>query len=57
MLTILNAINNSGYLVDHNGDIEFPIMGKIKAAGLTREEFKERLKERVSKYLKIHWFQ
>jgi polysaccharide export outer membrane protein len=44
--------NNSGYLVDQNGDIEFPIMGKVRAAGLTREEFKERLKERVSKYLK-----
>lgn len=46
-----NAIA-SGYLVDQNGYIEFPIMGKIKAAGLTREEFKEMLKERVSKYLK-----
>ncbi|MCW3106781.1 MAG: hypothetical protein JWQ09_1287 [Segetibacter sp.] len=43
---------NSGYLVDNKGDIEFPIMGKIHAAGLSKEEFKDRLKERVSKYLK-----
>jgi polysaccharide export outer membrane protein len=43
---------NSGYLVDNKGDIEFPIMGKIRAAGLSREEFRDRLKERVSKYLK-----
>ncbi len=42
----------AGYFVDQNGDIEFPIMGKIKAAGLTKEEFKDVLKDRVSKYLK-----
>ncbi|MDQ6815655.1 MAG: polysaccharide biosynthesis/export family protein [Bacteroidota bacterium] len=46
------ATSNNGYLVDNAGDVEFPIMGKIHAAGLSREEFKERLKERVSKYLK-----
>lgn len=38
--------------MDDNGEIEFPIMGKIKAAGYTRDDFKEKLKERVSKYLK-----
>lgn len=42
----------NGYLVDQNGEIEFPIIGKVRAGGLTREEFKESLKERVSKYLK-----
>lgn len=41
-----------GYLVDYNGDIEFPVVGKVKAAGFTKEEFKERLKEKVGKYLK-----
>lgn len=46
------AGSNSGYLVDSKGDVEFPIMGKIHAAGLTREEFRDRLRERVSKYLK-----
>lgn len=51
--TAANSGNsNSGYLVDNGGDVEFPIMGKIHAAGLSKEEFKERLRERVSKYLK-----
>ena len=40
-----------GYLVDMNGNIEFPILGKVKAAGLTKDQFKESLKEKVSKYL------
>lgn len=42
----------AGYLVDRNGDIEFPIIGKVKAAGYTKEEFKNALKDKVSKYLK-----
>lgn len=48
-----NAANPTvGYVVDVNGNVEFPIIGKIHAAGLTREEFRDRLRERVSKYLK-----
>ncbi len=43
---------NEGYLVDFNGEVEFPILGKVHAAGLTKEQFKENLKEKVSKYLK-----
>ncbi len=27
----------SGYTIDSNGEIDFPVLGKIKAAGLTRE--------------------
>ena len=45
------AITPVGYLVDLNGDIEFPIIGKIRAAGLTKDEFKAKLTEKVSKYL------
>lgn len=40
------------YTVDGNGQIEFPYIGKIKAAGLTKDELKEKLKGDVSKYLK-----
>ena len=47
-----NTNSNTGYMVDINGDIEFPVIGKIKAGGLTKDQFKELLKERVSKYLK-----
>jgi polysaccharide export outer membrane protein len=47
-----SSSGGSGYLVDNNGDVEFPIIGKVRAAGLTKEEFKDRLKEKVAKYLK-----
>lgn len=35
--------NLSGYTVDSKGFINFPIMGKIEVAGLTREEIAERI--------------
>lgn len=33
----------SVYTVDSNGDIEFPILGKVHIAGLTREEISEKI--------------
>jgi polysaccharide export outer membrane protein len=30
--------NISGYTLDHQGDIDFPVLGKIHLAGLTREQ-------------------
>lgn len=47
-----NTNSNSGYIVDLNGEIEFPVIGKIKAGGLTKDQFKDQLKERIGKYLK-----
>lgn len=32
------------YTVDSNGEIDFPVMGKIKVGGLTREQIAERIK-------------
>lgn len=40
------------YLVDKNGDIEFPVLGKIHVAGLTRQELAADLQNRISKYVK-----
>lgn len=40
------------YTVDRNGDIELPYVGKIKAAGLSKEELKEKLKKEIAPYLK-----
>ncbi|WP_047245773.1 polysaccharide biosynthesis/export family protein [Maribacter thermophilus] len=40
------------YLVDKNGEIDFPVLGKIKVVGLTPEETKELLREKLKPYLK-----
>jgi polysaccharide export outer membrane protein len=40
------------YLVDKNGNIDFPVLGQIKIAGLPRTEATELLKEKLSEYLK-----
>lgn len=39
------------YLVDNNGEIEFPILGKIRVADLTLGEVNERIKKLVMPYL------
>ena len=36
-----------GYLVDTNGDIVFPILGKIHVAGLSRLELRDLIKEKL----------
>lgn len=33
------SIRERGYVLDKNGEIEFPIIGKIKAEGLTTKEY------------------
>lgn len=40
------------YLVDQDGNIDFPVIGKIKAAGLSPEELRVLLRERLKDYLK-----
>ena len=41
-----------GYLVDKNGEIDFPVLGKLKVEGISRNELAEMLKEKLSEYLK-----
>lgn len=41
-----------GYLVDKNGEIDFPVLGKIKVVGISRNDLAELLKEKLSVYLK-----
>ncbi len=44
-----------GYLIDSSGDIEIPIIGKIKAAGLTCSSLTDIVKKRLIEYvLKPH---
>jgi polysaccharide export outer membrane protein len=61
-LTVSSSLNNNNpnniqgnlqlqtYLVDYNGNIEFPVLGTIKVAGLTRTELTEYLTKRISEY-------
>lgn len=42
-----NTQGISGYTVDSYGDIDFPILGKIHVAGLTREEVAEKIKDEL----------
>jgi polysaccharide export outer membrane protein len=42
----------NGYLVDPDGTINLPIMGKIQVAGLTSIEIEKRVQQRTDEYLK-----
>ncbi|MCX2739947.1 polysaccharide biosynthesis/export family protein [Pontibacter anaerobius] len=43
---------NEGYLVDKNGYIEFPVLGKLKVGGLTKQEASDMIEEELNDYLK-----
>lgn len=53
-----NLLNGQGnlrmqaYLIDSEGNIEFPVLGTIKIAGLTRAEATNILKQKLSEYIK-----
>lgn len=40
------------YLVDKNGEIDFPVIGKVKIEGLSPSETKDLLREKMADYLK-----
>jgi polysaccharide export outer membrane protein len=40
------------YLVDSNGNIEFPVLGKLNVGGLTRTEVQKRLHDKIALYIK-----
>lgn len=40
------------YLVDKNGNIEFPVLGKLKVGGLSRTEVLQSLKSKIEVYIK-----
>ena len=40
------------YLVDQAGEIDFPVIGKLKIEGLSPDELRVQLRERLSDYLK-----
>ena len=46
-----NNIIRQTYLVDPEGNIEFPVLGTVKIAGLTRVEATNMLKEKIGEYV------
>jgi polysaccharide export outer membrane protein len=48
----LRSADPVDYLVDEAGEIDFPVIGKIKVAGLSPEELRVQLRGRLSEYLK-----
>ncbi|MCD8186555.1 MAG: polysaccharide biosynthesis/export family protein [Rikenellaceae bacterium] len=46
------ALNITGYLVDRDGYINFPVLGRIKVGGMTKMEATEYIQNGVSEYLK-----
>ncbi len=43
--------NLTSYMVDLNGEIEIPLVGKIKVEGMTTREFRDVLRIKLEKYL------
>ena len=61
-LTISNTVNQSGqlssgasslqgYLVDNDGNINFPVIGKIHVQGLTKTQCQDLISQKISPYL------
>ncbi len=48
----LEAIQLSGYLVDDDGYIDFPIVGAVKVKGLSTTKAKDKIQELLKDYLK-----
>ena len=61
-LTVSNTLNSTGqmysgsgvlqtYLVDNGGEIDYPVVGTIKVAGLTKNECQELVKSKIKAFL------
>lgn len=50
--SVTNQQTLQTYLVDKNGNIEFPVLGKLQVGGLTRTEVLQILKDKIGVYIK-----
>jgi len=46
-----STVQNATYIVDSKGDIDFPVLGEIRVAGMTVEQVKETIKNRIKDYV------
>lgn len=46
-----NNTNIKGYLVDNDGCINFPVVGRLAVGGLTKSEVEDLIKEKIAPYL------
>ncbi|MBQ4819540.1 polysaccharide biosynthesis/export family protein [Aquimarina sp. MMG016] len=47
-----NGAGEPTYLIDEDGNIDFPVLGKLKVSGLTRVQVKALIKEKLEIYIK-----
>lgn len=52
MVSATGSAKMQTYLIDHKGNIEFPVLGTLHIAGMTRIELTEMLKEKIAAYAK-----
>ncbi|WP_228372452.1 polysaccharide biosynthesis/export family protein [Chryseobacterium daeguense] len=45
------TVSGPTYIVDSNGDIDFPVLGKINTSNKTLVEFKEELRDKMTRYV------
>jgi polysaccharide export outer membrane protein len=46
------AVPDGGYLIDTDGNIDFPVLGKVKLSGLTKEEATTKMTAAIKQYVK-----
>ncbi|MBR5253860.1 MAG: polysaccharide biosynthesis/export family protein [Bacteroidales bacterium] len=49
--TTENSIYLNGYVIDKNGEINLPVVGKVKIEGLTVEQAQNAIQEKVDQYI------
>lgn len=47
-----SSISGPTYIVDSKGNIQFPILGELKTGGKTAEQFRDDIKELLTRYIK-----
>lgn len=51
LFNLSGSAGGSGYLVNNDGEINFPILGKLKVTGMTKEECQDMIVDRLKAYL------